>query len=144
MSSMHCTANDHLLPGHVSALRVRVVSLCHSCLVRRGGDVIMQHKYLCSQPGLPLRCSEYAVALLYWIVPWYCSRRGFKCQFYFEKILDWVTACKLRVLHGSMVEELVHPGYNAASGTDYCAVMLHGIPEERIFQHIMLHQELTV
>ena len=43
-----------------------------------------------------------------------------------------------------MVEELVHPGYNVASGTDYCAVMLHGIPEERIIQDIMLHQELII
>jgi len=43
-----------------------------------------------------------------------------------------------------MAEELVHPGYNAASGTDYCVVMLRGIPEEHIIQDIMLHQELIV
>ena len=36
----------------------------------------------------PPQCSHYEVALLYWIMHWNFSRKCFRCQFYFEKILD--------------------------------------------------------
>ena len=124
--ALHC--KDHLLPGHMSALQVRVVSLCHSCLVCVKG---WWHHY---EAHISVFSIRFAIPT---VVPSHPSVHSMQLLYCVELCIEISVG---NVLDVSFILRRFWIKWGCASFEVFTVVWLRS----RFIRHIMLHRELIV